>query len=72
MLARIGIVAWAVVVVVAAVLVVELRPWYLWALLAAFGVLRLVLDVRRLRALTRGLAELDADDEAREAEPHED
>ena len=58
-LARVGVVAWAVVVVVAVVLVVLLKPWYLWALLVAFGILRLVLDARRMRTLGRDLEEIE-------------
>lgn len=57
-LARVGIGAWAVVAVIAVVLAFLLQPWWLWAVLAAFGALRIVMDVQRMLRVRAALSEL--------------
>jgi predicted neutral ceramidase superfamily lipid hydrolase len=58
LLARIGVAAWALVVVLAVVLAFQLQPSWIWVILAVFGAARLVLDLRRTIAVGAALREL--------------
>jgi predicted neutral ceramidase superfamily lipid hydrolase len=59
LLARIGVVAWALVIVAAIVLGALQQAHWIWMLLAAFGLLRLVMDIRRMRAIVVAIADED-------------